>query len=278
MISVLLDENSFYTGNYAVTGKIDGGINVSELPPEENQLCYKYGKVEKSVVKQEPELEYYYQVEKEKEITNEDGSTSTVKTLEDVIISEDEISSLPEGTEVLNRPKTDEDGSIIMKDVETTETVDGWILDEDKVSSLNSEKLESAKSSKLTELSNECKSIIYNGIDVETTVGLEHYDLTTEDQLNIKTLCDTAKDDPDQVLMYHSSKIMCRVFTKEEIEKIYSAAKAHVTYYTTLYNHLQAQILNMKSIDKINAITFSYSCLTGKYKENFDSLIPSSDQ
>lgn len=278
MISVLLDENSFYTGNYAVTGKIDGGIDVSELPPEENQLCYKYGKVEKSVIKQEPELEYYYQVEKEKEITNNDDATSTIKTLEDVVVSEDEISSLPEGTEVFNRPKTNEDGSVIMKDVETTETVDGWILDEDKVATFNSEKLESAKSSKLLELSNECKSAIYNGIDVETTVGLEHYDLTTEDQLNIKTLCDTAKDDPDQVLMYHSSKIMCRVFTKEEIEKIYSAAKAHVTYYTTLYNHLQAQILNMKSIDKIDTITFSYSCLTGKYKENFDSLIPSSDQ
>ena len=42
MISVLLDENKFFTGSYSLTGDISGGTLVKTLPPEENQLCYKY--------------------------------------------------------------------------------------------------------------------------------------------------------------------------------------------------------------------------------------------
>ena len=40
MINVLLDENNYFTGNYATVGKIEGGIDVESLPPSENQTCY----------------------------------------------------------------------------------------------------------------------------------------------------------------------------------------------------------------------------------------------
>ena len=73
--------------------------------------------------------------------------------------------------------------------------------------------------------------------------------------------------------MYHSSKTMCRVFTSDEIKSVYARAMNYVVYNTTLFNHLQSQILNMKSEDRINEITYSYGSLTGKYKENFDTLM-----
>lgn len=273
MISVLLDENKFFTGSYSLTGDISGGTLVKELPPEENQLCYKYDKVTKTITEEVPELEYYYKVAKEQETTDKDGNPTTETVIEEVIVPEDEISSLPEGTEVSNRVKLDETGSIITKKVEKEITEDDWILDENKVAELENKKLELIKMNKISELSEICKSTIYNGIDLQTSVGTEHFDLTETDQINIKSLYDTVLNDPSAIVMYHSSKTMCRVFTSDEIKAVYAGAMNHVVYNTTLFNHLQSQILNMKSADRINEITYSYGSLTGKYKENFDTLM-----
>lgn len=273
MISVLLDENKFFTGSYSLTGDISGGTLVKELPPEENQLCYKYDKVTKTITEEVPELEYYYKVTKEQETTDKDGNPTTETVIEEVIVPEDEISSLPEGTEVSNRVKLDETGSIITKKVEKEITEDDWILDENKVSEIENKKLELIKMNKISELSEICKSTIYNGIDLQTSVGTEHFDLTETDQINIKSLYDTVLNDPSAIVMYHSSKTMCRVFTSDEIKAVYAGAMNHVVYNTTLFNHLQSQILNMKSADRINEIIYSYGSLTGKYKENFDTLM-----
>ena len=273
MISVLLDENKFFTGSYSLTGDISGGTLVKELPPEENQLCYKYDKVTKTITEEVPELEYYYKVTKEQETTDKDGNPTTETVIEEVIVPEDEISSLPEGTEVSNRVKLDETGFIITKKVEKEITEDDWILDENKVSEIENKKLELIKMNKISELSEICKSTIYNGIDLQTSVGTEHFDLTETDQINIKSLYDTVLNDPSAIVMYHSSKTMCRVFTSDEIKAVYVGAMKYVVYNTTLFNHLQSQILNMKSVDRINEITYSYGSLTGKYKENFDTLM-----
>ena len=43
-MKVLLDNNNYFTGNYAKIGDIDGGVKVSELPPMEDSkkmLAYK---------------------------------------------------------------------------------------------------------------------------------------------------------------------------------------------------------------------------------------------
>ena len=246
MISVLLDENKFFTGSYSLTGDISSGTLVKELPPEENQLCYKYDKVTKTITEEVPELEYYYKVTKEQETTDKDGNPTTETVIEEVIVPEDEISSLPEGTEVSNRVKLDETGSIITKKVEKEITEDEWILDENKISELENKKLELIKMNKISELSEICKSTIYHGIDLQTTVGTEHFDLTETDQINIKSLYDTVLNDPSAIVMYHSSKTMCRVFTSDEIKAVYAGAMNYVVYNTTLFNHLQSQILNMK--------------------------------
>ena len=277
MISVLLDENKFFTGSYSLTGDISGGTLVNSLPPEENQLCYKYDKVTKTITQEVPDLEYYYNITKEQETVDEEGNPKTETIIEEVSVSEDEISSLPEGIEVSNRVKLDDNGVVITKTVEKEITENDWILDENKISELENKKLELIKTTKISELSEVCKSTIYNGIDLQTTVGTEHFDLTETDQINIKSLYDTILNDPSAIVMYHSSKTMCRVFTSDEIKAVYSGAMNYVVYNTTLFNHLHSQILNMKSIDRINEITYSYNSLTGKYKENFDSLMNKSN-
>lgn len=44
-MQILLDENNYFTGSYAIVGNIEGGIEINELPPYEDiekQLSCKY--------------------------------------------------------------------------------------------------------------------------------------------------------------------------------------------------------------------------------------------
>ena len=44
---ILLDENNYFTGSYAIVGDIEGGIEINELPPYktiEEQISCKYEK------------------------------------------------------------------------------------------------------------------------------------------------------------------------------------------------------------------------------------------
>ena len=44
-MNILLDENNYFTGSYAIVGDIEGGIEINELPPYktiEEQISCKY--------------------------------------------------------------------------------------------------------------------------------------------------------------------------------------------------------------------------------------------
>ena len=44
MYSVLLDQDNYFTGNYAKVGNIEGGISIESIPPEINSKLQKYWK------------------------------------------------------------------------------------------------------------------------------------------------------------------------------------------------------------------------------------------
>ena len=58
MYNVQLDENLFFTGNYAKVGSVKNGVSVDKLPPSDNALCYKLVDVEVTTEHEEPVLQY----------------------------------------------------------------------------------------------------------------------------------------------------------------------------------------------------------------------------
>lgn len=267
MINVLLDENNYYTGNYANVGKIEGGVDVESLPPVENQTCYFLEETEEP---KEIEIEKiaYYKLTTTM-ATDENGDEKEIETA--IEITEEEAAN---DENAFPKPVLDEDGNPVMETITITEKVQKWILDENKITEQTQVILQSLKDAKNKELNDLCTKQIYSGIDIETTVGTEHFSLTDVDQLNIKALYDKALSG-DASLLYHSDGNLCRLFTSDEIIALMNAALYHVTYYTTLCNHLHVQVNNMRSEARINEVQFDVSSLSDSYKESFNAIINS---
>lgn len=101
----------------------------------------------------------------------------------------------------------------------------------------------------------QCMKTIFAGVDVETIHGTEHFSATTEDQQNIKALCDIAiatKID----LPYHADKTQCKIYTAEDIIKIYASIQALVLYQTTYCNAVNTYIRSLT--EKTDIASFIY--------------------
>lgn len=268
MYSVKLDDSNYYTGSYAKDGKILGGVDVDTLPPSENKLCYKLKTVTEEVVQQEKVIQYFKIVYSNE--VNESGETVLLTTEQE--ITKEEYEKIKENEVVSLKFKTDENGDYVFEDVTCTKTRYIWELDKNKVSEMNFEELNSLKKKKNAELNIICQNEIYKGIDVITSVGVEHFSLTIADQMNITTLYNSILQGEKNVL-YHSDGNLCREFSAEEITKIMLSATKFVTYNTTLCNHLHYVVNNCISQDAIEGVTFSVNCLDNELLESFNAIV-----
>ncbi len=107
-------------------------------------------------------------------------------------------------------------------------------------------------------LGKQCSSIIYSGEDVETEYGVEHFTFDSNDQTNIDSLfmASLATKLPQ---FYHPSTsptTPCRIYSAEDIIKIYVTMKKTVLYHTTYTNQLY--ILLDKCEDKESMQSVQY--------------------
>ena len=72
---------------------------------------------------------------------------------------------------------------------------------------------------------------------------------------------------------YYDKDNVCKIYSPEDIVRIYSSCQILVTYHVTLAHQLVDQINNMDSIEKIEALEYSYDSLDKKHKANFDAVM-----
>ena len=90
-MKVQLDNNGYFTGNYAIIGDIDGGIEVSELPDltENKSKAWKYENDTWTFDKEKYKTileEVKIRDEKEESIMTNEELTDSVNDLNDVVI------------------------------------------------------------------------------------------------------------------------------------------------------------------------------------------------
>lgn len=208
MFNIQIDENNFYTGNYASIGTLPNGINVEKLPPSENSLCYKL--VDKEITKEvsQPILQYTKTVESDTEFEtiytieslDEDGNIITTsltkeeyETLDDIDKESVNISQIAkiitvtltkDAFDVLDETekskftasyKEDENGNIVYETVQTTEIIKDWEFSQEKYDELLAEKIsKQIENEKLTKsLSAEQQRADIDYIALMTGVDLE---------------------------------------------------------------------------------------------------------
>lgn len=140
--------------------------------------------------------------------------------------------------------------------------------------------IEEAKAEKIAELSEKCNNIIEEGVNVEFGTTTEHfsYRLATGDQTNIDNLVVFART-TGMPQPYHCDGGDCRMYSVEEIFKIYMSLLSNKTVQTTYFNQLKQYITNeFKTDDDVKFVTLiKYGDqLTGKYMSKYIDIIEES--
>lgn len=148
-----------------------------------------------------------------------------------------------------------------------------WIKHEDKYTEIQKFLLSSIIKNKKGELGRICTSNIEYGVDVELTDGTtKHFSLSSKDQMAINGLFDSSKNN-DSMLLWHCDDGLTQEFSKEDIAKIYYAAKYHIMYHQTLINYLNRTVESLTDADDIRNMNYSESSLSSENYSKFYNII-----
>lgn len=116
--------------------------------------------------------------------------------------------------------------------------------------------LELVKTSKVSEMSKTCNSVITNGFDVVLSDGKSHhFSLTTQDQLNLITLTGLVSSGETSIA-YHADNELCKFYSAEDIACITNYATQFKTYHVSYFNSLKAYIEALEDVKEISSIEY----------------------
>lgn len=127
--------------------------------------------------------------------------------------------------------------------------------------------LAEAVDKKSAELSVACGDAITSGIDYNG----KHYSLTASDQTNIDSMFNSIVLGADS-FPYHADGEECSVMDAQSIIGLYMAYKTHVTYQTTYFNMLKAQIMTYTEPNEVYIVRYGDE-LNNTYKAKMQEML-----
>lgn len=131
--------------------------------------------------------------------------------------------------------------------------------------------IDAAREEKEAEISKSCNEAIVAGMDVETSVGTEHFSLQETDQINLTTATNAVQNGATGY-PYHADGSLCRMFSAEEILAIAEASIQHKLYHTTLCNHLLTWVRRAETVEEVEGITYTPDNLPDDLAHNMASI------
>ena len=125
---------------------------------------------------------------------------------------------------------------------------------------------------KLSSLSNSCNEKITNGAEITLTdESKKTFSYSIEDQANVSEMFNAivmgATSYP-----YHANGEGCKMYSAEDIVKIYSTLTALKTSQVTYYNQLREYAKTLEFVPDIQSIVYGQE-LTGTYLETYNELM-----
>lgn len=142
---------------------------------------------------------------------------------------------------------------------------------------MNIAALDNLRDAKIKEVRSNCNNAILAGVDVTTTVGVEHFSLQETDQINLSAALQAVQQGAESY-PYHADKQLCRMFTADEIIQVVDAATKHKVYHTTLCNHLLVWIRRAETVEELENISYSAENLPQDLATNMDMILNSSSE
>lgn len=134
------------------------------------------------------------------------------------------------------------------------------------------EEKESYLNDKLSSLSNSCNEQITNGAEITLSdESKKTFSYSIEDQANVSEMFNAivmgATSYP-----YHANGEGCKMYSAEDIVKIYSTLTALKTSQVTYYNQLREYVKTLEFVPDIQSVTYGQE-LTGSYLDTYNELI-----
>lgn len=159
------------------------------------------------------------------------------------------------------------DGSKYIAPVEKPIIVDNGQREEYKPT------IEEIRTHKIDEFKILSNRIIEQGETVTLSDGSkDEFNYTQMNQMNLANAFNLAVATKDSVPYYDKDNV-CKIYSAEDIIRIYSSCQILVTYHVTLAHQLADQIKNMESIEEIKTLEYSYESLDEQHKKNFDTIM-----
>lgn len=124
---------------------------------------------------------------------------------------------------------------------------------------------------KIAELKAACADAITMGVDVEIDGIFQHFSYTLEDQTNIKDAFDLALQ-TGLAVPYHSDGAPCRLYSPEDIIRVFVAEKSNLTYHTTYFNQAREYIMTLEDANQIQLIQYGMR-LPEPYASNLAAMM-----
>ncbi|MBR2653832.1 MAG: acyl carrier protein [Lachnospiraceae bacterium] len=113
--------------------------------------------------------------------------------------------------------------------------------------------LEVVRKAKRDQISAACQAIIFAGIDVELSEGVQHFSLTETDQINLFGKMAQLQSGAER-LEYHSDGAPCCFYSAADMAKICAEATKYVSLMTTICNSLFVWLANCTTRGEIAGI------------------------
>lgn len=115
--------------------------------------------------------------------------------------------------------------------------------------------LDELKTSKKSEVSAACEQTIARGVDVQLPGGVEHFSLTSNDQINLIG-SQAAVTAGEQKIAYHEDGKPCRYYTPDEIGLIVQRTMFWVGYHRTYCNSINMWIQAVSDKESLQEIYY----------------------
>lgn len=133
--------------------------------------------------------------------------------------------------------------------------------------------IDDIKNNKIWDFKSKSNQFIEQGETVTLSDGSQdEFNYSQTNQMNLANAFNLAVATKESVPYYDKDNV-CKIYSPEDIVRIYSSCQILVTYHVTLAHQLVDQINNMDSIEKIEALEYAYDSLDKEHKANFDAVM-----
>lgn len=126
-------------------------------------------------------------------------------------------------------------------------------------------------------LDRQCEQTIFEGIDVELSIGTEHFTCTYQDQINLTALSSKLVARAGEIEWHPADESQpCKYYSVEDMAKIMESLMAYKSYHITYFRDLRRYVRTFTKISDLENVWYGMA-IPEEYKsevlKNYESMM-----